>query len=372
MDFSLTEEQKVIKDTFHRFAEKEIRPKARQLDESPEFPKDLFLKIGELGFFGMRYPEPEGSGADVLSYLLAVEELSWGSLSVAAACTMQSLMGTYFVNKFATDEIKEKYLIPAFHGEVVAGICMTEPNAGSDLGSISTKAVQKNGKWYLSGQKTWVTSAPVADIFTVFAKTGEKELSIFLVERTSKGLHVGNSIEKMGVKSSLTSEVSFDEAETFTILGEKGKGMSYLKEILAEVRLVTAALSMGVARAAMEDSFVYANERQQFGRPINKFQAIQMHLADMAVDFEAAKRMIQWTAWRSDQGMQNANEASMAKLFASEAGLRICDKAARVFASYGFANEYPVQRYLRDIRFTLIGGGTSEILRINIAKALNR
>ncbi|MFH1130148.1 MAG: acyl-CoA dehydrogenase family protein [Pseudomonadota bacterium] len=370
MDFSLTEEQRAVAETFHNFAVREIRPQSRDLDENPKFPKDLFQKVGGLGFFGMRYPEPEGSGSDLLSYLLAVEEIAWGSLSVAAACTMQSLMGTYFVHKFAQGETRTRLLEKALRGEVIGTICMTEPNAGSDLFAMSTRAEEKGGKWILSGQKIWITSAPVADMFTVFSRTGEKELSIFLVERNAHGLVVGRSIEKMGVRASLTSEVALDETPATCILGEKGKGTDYLREILAEIRLMTATLSLGVARAAYEDALAYSQDRKQFGRPIGKFQAIQAHLADMVVELEASRRLIQWAAWRSEQGLPNDNQASMAKLFVSEAAYRICDKAARVAASYGFANDFPFQRYLRDVRFTLIGGGTSEILKINIARGL--
>lgn len=371
MDFALTEEQAAIQRTFHSFAAREIRPAAAGLDLEPRFPRELFARIGELGFFGMRYPEPEGSGADLLSYLLAVEEIAWGSLAVAAACTMQSLMGTYFVHKFARGELRERLLRPALRGEVVGTICMTEPNAGSDLLSLSTRAEAAGDGWRLSGQKIWITSAPVADMFTVFARTGERELSIFLVERGAEGLEVGRAIEKMGVRASLTSEVAFDGTPAL-LLGERGQGITYLREILAEIRLMTAALSLGVARAAEEDAVDYARQREQFGRPIAKFQAIQLHLADNAVDLQAARRLTQWAAWYREAGNPCEDEASMAKLAASEAAHRICDRAARVAASYGFARDYPFERYMRDARFLLVGGGTSEILRVNIGRSRAR
>ena len=372
MDFSLSDEQQAIQQTFHNFAKREIRPVARELDEQPRFPREIFEKVGALGFFGMRYPEPEGSGADILSYLLAVEELAWGSLAVGAACTMQSLMGTFFVHSYAEGEVRQRLLGPALEGKVVGTICMTEPDAGSDLFAIRTRAEQRDGTWYITGQKMWITSAPVADMFTVFARTGEKELSIFLVEKGAAGLTVGRSIEKMGVKASLTSEVAFDETPATCLLGERGKGTVYLLQILVEIRLMTAALALGVGRAAYEDALAYAGERKQFGRPIIKFQAIQAHIADMAVDLEASRHMIQYAAWLSHQGTCTDVEANMAKLQASEAAYRICDRAARVLASYGYAEDYAVQRYLRDVRFTLIGGGTSEILKINIARSLAR
>jgi len=370
MDYSLSEEQRAVRDTFHRFAESEIRPLADSLDREPRFPKALFARAAELGFFGMRYPEPDGSGCDVMTYLLAVEELAWGSLSVAAACALQSLMGTWFLHRFADAETRRDLFEPALRGERIGVICMTEPDAGSDLAGVTTRAEMRGGIWRISGSKTWVTSAPVADFFTVLARTGEKGLSFFLVERDAKGLVVGRDIDKMGVRGSLTSEVVFEDTPARAIFGERGEGLGCLREILAEIRLMTASLALGVARAAFEDARDYAAEREQFGRPIRKFQAVQAHLAGMAVQLEAARRLTWWSAWRADQGMMNFVEAGMAKLFASEAALEICERASRVLASYGYSTDYPVERYLRDVRFTLIGGGTSEILRISIAKGL--
>ena len=370
MNYALTEEQAAIRDTFHRFAATEIRPTAADLDANPRFPTDLFKRAGQMGFFGMRYPEPFGSGLDVQSYLLAVEELSWGNLAVAAACTMQSLMGTWFLHRFGCEDIQQRLLVPALRGDLVSTICMTEPDAGSDLGSITTRAERDGDRWFISGSKTFITSAPAADFFTVFARTGERELSWLLVEKGAEGLKVGRDIEKMGVKASLTAEVYFDRTPATCLFGEPGMGMGCLREILAEIRLMTAALALGVARAAFEDARTYADERQQFGRPIRKFQAVAHHLAEMAVDLQAARQLVQWAAWRSEEGLENATEASMAKLFASEAGHRICDRAARILASYGYTTDHAIERYLRDIRFTLIGGGTSEILRVNIARGL--
>ncbi len=370
--YELTEQQESVKRLFHEFSEKEIRPVAAELDRQARFPDELFRKAGALGFFGMRYPEPDGGGYDVLSYLLAVEELARSSLSVAAACTMQSLMGTVFVHRYARGEVRDRLLGPALEGEVLGTICMTEPDAGSDLFSMTTRAEERDGVWRVTGQKTWVTSAPVADMFTVFARTAEKELSIFLVEKGAAGLDIGRAIEKMGVRASLTSEVSFDDTPATCMLGERGAGVASLREILAEIRLMTAALALGVGRAAFEDAVTYSKQRVQFGRPICKFQAIQMYLAEMRTSLEAARQLTYWAAWRAGQGMENADESAMAKLQASEAALGICDRAARVMASYGYASEYPVERYLRDVRFTLIGGGTSEILKVTIAKGLTR
>lgn len=370
MDFALSDAERAIQKTFRDFADRELRPVAAELDRAPRFPRESFERVGALGFFGMRYPEPEGSGASVVEYVLAVEELARGNLAVAAAATMQSLMGTYFVRKFAPEELRERFFVPAMTGEKIGCICMTEPDAGSDLNALTTKATLVDGVWRLTGAKTWVTSAPVASFFTVLARTGDAELSVFLVEREAPGLELGRDIDKVGVRASLTSEVFFSDTPACCLLGERGRGAAYLKEILAEIRVMTAALAVGVARAAFEEARRYAAERVQFGRPIRTFQAVQAHLADMAVDLEAARQLTLWAAWRSDQRLPNATEASMAKLFASEAALRVCDAAARVVASYGYAMDSPIQRYLRDVRFTLIGGGTSEILRINISREL--
>ncbi|MFQ5555879.1 MAG: acyl-CoA dehydrogenase family protein [Acidimicrobiia bacterium] len=372
MDFALSEEQEAVRKLFRDFADNEIRPLADDLDKNPRFPAELFRGVGALGFFGMRYPEPLGGGADVTSYLLAVEELSRGSLAVAAACTMQSLMGTFFLHRFAEGAVRERLLPPALRGDVIGTICMTEPDAGSDLFSMTTAAERDGDTWRVTGQKTWITSAPVADMFTVFARTGEKQLSIFLVEKGAEGLTVGRSIDKMGIKSSLTSEIFFDGVPATCMLGEQGAGVSSLFEILAEIRLMTAALALGVGRAAFEDALAYAKERVQFGKPIAKFQAIQAHLAEMRTKLAAARQLTYWAAWRSERGQENADQSAMAKLFASEVAMEVCDRAARIMASYGYASEYPVERYLRDVRFTLIGGGTSELLRINIARGLTR
>ncbi len=372
MDFSLSPIEQAVQRTFAEFSDREIAPVAAAIDKAGDFPRELIEKVGELGFFGMRYPEPDGTAMSVMAYALATEELARGSLSVAAACAMQSLMGTTFLHRFAEGDVRERLIGPAVRGEKIGTVCMTEPDSGSDLFSMKTKAENTGGTWRISGQKTWITSAPVADFFTVFARTGERALSVFLVEKGAPGLVVGRSIAKMGVRASVTSEVSFEDTPATALLGEQDKGTTYLRDLLAEIRVMTAALAVGVAQAAFDTAVVYAGERKQFGKPINRFGAIQAHLADMATDLAAARQMTRWAAWRSDEGLPNAHEASMAKLFATEAALRVCDRGARILASYGYAEEYPMERYLRDVRFTLIGGGTSEILRVNIAKGLGR
>jgi len=373
MDFSLNDIQESTRQIFKEFVDKQVVPKAKEIDENKSFPMELFQDVGELGFFGMRYPEEAGgSGMDIVSYTLAVIELSRGSMSLAASCTMQSLMATYFLYSLGDDEIKA-YFKDALTGEKIGGICMTEPNAGSDLFGIQTTAKIKSDGFELSGQKTWVTSAPVADFFTVLAKTDSTEgISIFFIPTKLPGVNIGKSIEKLGIRGSVTSEVFFDKVKIPKnyLLGELGDGTKYLREILAEIRIMTAALSVGVATAAFEGALAYSKERQQFGRPIGKFQAVKMKLAEMAVQLETAKHYTFYAASLSDKNLPRQKESMMAKLYASEAANSICDQASRILASYGYADEYPFQRYLRDARFTLIGGGTSEILKLNIGKEL--
>jgi alkylation response protein AidB-like acyl-CoA dehydrogenase len=376
MNFDLSDEQVQIRDTFARFCDERIAPQAAEIDEAHAFPRELFGEVAALGFFGLRYPpESGGLGLDLISLCLALEEISRGSMSLAGCVTMQSLMGTKFLEMLGNADIKQRLFAPALRGEKIGGICMTEPNAGSDLGGIATSAHKVDGGYLLKGQKMWVTSAPVADFFTVFARAGEeKKLTIFLVEKHFKGLAIGKAIAKMGVWALPTSELAFDDCfvpDSHRLSHAEGDGEGHLRKLLAEIRIVTGALALGGARGALEEAIRYAGERQQFGKPINRYQAIQLKLAEMATDLEAARRLVHYAAWLKDSDKPHHKEAAMAKLFASEAAAGICDKAARVLASYGYSMEYAVQRHLRDIRFTLIGGGTSEILKLVIAKELS-
>jgi butyryl-CoA dehydrogenase len=288
---------------------------------------------------------------------------------------MQSLMGTKFLHMLGNADVRERLFAPALRGEKIGAICMTEPNAGSDLDGIATRAERVEGGYRLNGQKTWVTSAPVADFFTVFARAGaERKLTIFLVERGTAGLVIGRCIEKMGVWALPTSELAFDDCfvpDSHRLSREEGDGEAQLRKTLAEIRIITGAMAIGIGRAALDAAVQYAKERVQFGKPINRFQAIQAKLAEMATPLEAAVQLVYRAAWLRDAGRPHHGEAAMAKLFASETAATVCDQAARVFASYGYAMEYPVQRYLRDVRFTLIGGGTSEILKLIIAKEIS-
>ncbi|MDP7600746.1 MAG: acyl-CoA dehydrogenase family protein [Rhodospirillales bacterium] len=376
MVLHLTDEQIAIRNTFARFTDEQIIPNAEAIDVAHEYPRDIVKQLADLGFVGMRYPEEVGgSNVDLVTFCLCVEQIARGSMSVAGCISMQSMMGTKFLEMLGNDDIKERLFKPALALEKIGAICMTEPNAGSDLGGLSTSATKVDGGYVLNGNKIWVTAAPLADFFTVFARVGEEKLlSIFLVEKEFDGINVGKTIEKMGVWALPTSELALDECfvpDTHCLSEKIGDGEEHLRKLLSEIRIMTGALGLGIARAALDEAVKYAAERQQFGKPINRFQAIQMRLAEMATDLEAATHLVYHAAQLLDEGKEHRKEASMAKLFASEAAASICEKAARIFASYGYAMEYPVQRFLRDVRFILIGGGTSDILKLVIAKELS-
>jgi butyryl-CoA dehydrogenase len=312
------------------------------------------------------------------TYCLFAEELARGSLSVAAAAAMQGLMGTHFIHKYGSPALRERYLVPALRGEIVATFAMTEPNAGSDVANLSTRAERRGDRWVLRGTKTWVTSAPVADVLTVAAKTstdrGLKNIALFLLDRGSmRGITLGKPIDKMAVRASATGEILLEDVEVPDehLLGGETGGAEKIGGILAEIRIMTAALSVGLARAAYEAALAYARERVAFGKPIAEHQAIGFKLADMLASIHTAAVLTYQAAARLDAGRPVAREAAITKLVASEAAVKVTDEAARIFASYGLAMEYPVQRYFRDARFLLPGGGTSEILRVVIGRELD-
>ena len=378
MDFRLTDEQQAFRRAVAKFVDAEVAPVADELDAKGEFPLALFKRIGELGYFGLRYPEAYGgSAADMVTYCLWAEELARGSMSVAAAACMQSLMGTHFVFKYGNEEQRQKYLVPAVKGEKIGTFALTEPNAGSDVGNITTAAERRGDHYVLRGTKTWVTSAPVADFLTVAAKTsperGMKHIALFLVDRhTMPGVTLGKKIEKMGVRASDTGEIILEDVRVpaENLLGGETGGIEKVGGILSEIRVMTAALALGLARAAYDAALKYSRERVAFGKPIGEHQVIGFKLADMLAAIHGANLMTYHAAWSLDQGLPVTREAAMAKLVASEMANRVADEASRIFASYGFAMEYPVQRYFRDARFLLLGGGTSEILRVIISKDL--
>ena len=376
---AFSDEQERFRRAVARFVDAEVAPAAAAIDERAEFPRELFKRVGELGYLGLRYPEVYGgAGSDMVTYCLFAEELARGSMSLAASACMQSLMGTHFVYRFGSEELRRKYLVPALRGDLVATFALTEPGAGSDLASITTRAERRGDRWVLRGTKTWVTNAPVADVLTVAAKTsgerGLKNIALFLLDRAAmRGITLGKSIDKMAVRGSVTGEILLDDVEVPAehLLGGETGGVEKIGGILAEIRVMTAALSTGLARAAYESALAYARERVAFGKPIVEHQAIGFKLADMLTALHAAALVTYQAAARLDAGRPVGREAAMAKLLASETAVRVTDEASRILASYGLASEYPVQRYFRDARFLLPGGGTSEILRVVIGRELD-
>jgi len=375
----LTTEQESFRRAVAKFVDAEVVPVAEAIDARAEFPTKLFRRLGELGYLGLRYPEAYGGAdADMVTYCLFAEELARGSLSVAATAGMQSLMGTYFVYKYGSEELRRRYLVPALRGDLVATFALTEPNAGSDVANIMTRAQRRGDRYVLRGTKTWVTSAPVADMLTVAAKTsdqrGMENIALFLLDRaTMRGITLGKAIEKMSVRGSVTGEILLEDVEVPAehLLGGETGGVEKIGGVLSEIRVMTAAISVGLARAAYGAALAYARERRAFGKPIAEHQAIGFKLADMLTSLHAAILMTYQAAAQLDAGVVVAREAAMTKLFASETAVKITDEAARIFASYGLAMEYPVQRYFRDARFLLPGGGTSEILRVIIGRDLD-
>ena len=309
-------------------------------------------------------------------FCIMCEELARGSMAVAAFTAMQCLMGTNFIFAHGTEEQKQRLLVPAIKGEKVAAFALTEPDAGSDLMALTTSAKKEGDDFVINGGKTWITNAPYADFFTVLCQTdktkGPKGLNFFLVEKGTPGLSISPKFDKLGTLGTWTSELFFEDVRipSENMLGEEGKGLRNLMSILAEIRTMTAALSLGLARAAFDASMRYAKERVQFKKPIGKFQAIQMKISNMATEIEASKLMVYNTTKLIDSQKPCMKEASMAKYFASETACKAADEATRIFGSYGYSMEYPVQRFWRDTRFLLFGGGTSEILQVIIAREL--
>jgi alkylation response protein AidB-like acyl-CoA dehydrogenase len=374
----LTPEQEEFRRSVAKLVDTEIAPVADDIDARGEFPAVLFRRLGALGYFGLRYPERYGgSEADMVTFCLLAEELGRGSMSLAAAAMMQALMGTHFVFKYGGEEQRQRYLVPALRGEKVGAFALTEPGAGSDLGNMQTRARRDGDHWVLHGTKTWVTSAPIADFLTVGAKTsderGLKHIALFLVDpKTMPGVVQGRKIAKMSVRASDTGEIALEDVRVPAdhVLGGESGGVEKIGAILSEIRVMTAALSVGLARAAYDAALRYARERVAFGKPIAEHQAVAFKLADMLTGIHGATLMTYDAAAALDRGGTVTREAAMAKLSASEMAVRVADDAARIFASYSLATEYPVQRYLRDSRFLLFGGGTSEILRLIIARDL--
>jgi len=367
--------EELVRKTMARFVDNEVIPQAQALDEKGEFPQALFQELSRMGVFGIRYPRNQGGGGgNNTLYCIICEELARGLMSLAAVTAMQCLMGTNFLFHYGNDDLKEQYFYPALRGEKIACFCLTEPEAGSDLGAVTTRATANDDGWIINGLKTWVTNGPVADFYTVLCQTDAAKkfrgLNFFFVPRETPGVSVSKPFDTVGTRTTLISEVAFENVHipNENRLGADGQGLSNLMAILAEIRSMTAALAIGLQRAALADAIRYAHERAQFGRTIDKFQLIQAKIGDMATNLEASRLMTYSATRMIDQGIPCLKEASMAKYFATEAACKAADEATRIFGAYGYSMDYTVQRYYRDNRFLLYGGGTHEILRTNIAR----
>lgn len=374
----LTQDHQFFRDQISRFVRDRVAPRAVDMDCRDEFPAELFRELGRLGYFGIRYPEKYGGmNADAVTFSIFAEELARGSLAFAVACMMQSLMGTDFLYRFGSEDIRERLFRPALRGEKIGVIAFTEPNCGSDLAATETTATRDGDTYVLKGSKIWITNAPVADFFTVVATTdrnlGLKGLNFFLVEKDAEGFGIGKKLDKMGARGSWASEIFFDECRIPAdhLLGDElGRGVVYLGRILGEIRIMMASLALGLTRSALEESINYAKDRRAFGKPIANHQLIQEKIARMATELEASRWLVYRTCSLKDDRLPYARESMMAKVHAVEAAVEAVDEARRIYGAYGYAREYPVERLFRDAGFLLYGGGTHEILALNIAREI--
>ena len=376
MDFELSDEHKLFRQTVRDFADNEVAPGALERDKTHEFPHNLIKKMAALGIMGIPFPEEMGgSGGDTISYAIGVEEISRADGSLGLTLAAHTSLGTAPFYLFGTDEQKTKYLPPLASGNMIGAFGLTEPHAGSDAGSTKTVAVRDNGGWVINGSKLYMTSGRIAGVMVITAKTdpnasGSKGITNFIVENPAEGLSFGKDEDKMGLRSSITSPVFFENVRVGddAMLGAEGVGFRNFLEILDGGRISIGAMAVGLGQAALEAAIKYSNERIQFGQPISNFQAVQFMLADMATKLEAARLLVYQAAWLKDQKKPFTKEAAMAKLFASEVGEECCHKSIQVHGGFGYITEAHVERYYRDVRLTEIGEGTSEIQRLVIAR----
>ncbi|RMG58673.1 MAG: acyl-CoA dehydrogenase [Deltaproteobacteria bacterium] len=377
MEFELTEEQKLIQDTARSFAEKELKPKAAEIDEKEEFPAEQVKALFDLGMMGMLVPEEYGgAGAGPVAYALALTEIARGCASTAVTMAVQNMVAEA-VYRFGNEEQRRKYLPPLVSGDLGPGaFALTEPGAGSDARGIRTTAVKNGNRYVLNGTKVFITNAGYSKLVVVMAVTKKdpKEISSFIVEPSFPGFRVGKKEEKMGIRGSNTVELVFEDMEVpaENLLSKEGDGFKIAMTALDGGRIGIGCQAVGIATAALEAAVQYAKERQQFGQPIANFQAIQWMLADSAVEIEAARLLTLRAAYLKEKGVRFTKEASMAKLFASEMAYRVCHRAVQIHGGYGYVSEYPVERHLRDVKVTTIYEGTSEIQRLVIARNLLR
>jgi alkylation response protein AidB-like acyl-CoA dehydrogenase len=377
MNFDLTSEQSMIKRTIREFAEEEVAPGAIERDKTKQFPTEIFKKLGELGMLGLPFPEEYGgAGADTVSFAIVTEELSKACASTGITYSAHISLGGAPINLFGTEEQKHKYLTPICTGESLGAFGLTEPNAGSDAGGTQTTAKEVNGEYIINGSKNFITNASYAKHLAMTAITGnvdgKKEISAIIVPTDAPGFSVIDNYEKMGLNASNTTQLVMEDVHVpvENLLGKKGEGFKQFLVTLDGGRIGIGAMAVGVAQAAYEKALQYAKERQQFGRPISQFQAIQFKLADMAMKIELARNMVYKAAWLKDQGRPFSKEASMCKLYASEIAMEVADQAVQIHGGYGYMREYEVERYMRDAKLLEIGEGTSEVQRMVIARLI--
>jgi len=367
--------QQMVRD----FAQNEIAPLAAEIDRTDEFPLELVKKMGSLGLLGIPVPEEhDGVGADFVSYMLAIEEVSYASASAGVILAVHTSVGTMPILKFGTDEQKSKYVPRLATGELIGAFGLTEPSAGSDASSIRTRAVREGDVYVLNGSKIFITNGEVADLFIVFAATdpslGAKGVSAFIVERGTPGFAIGKKEHKMGMNGSGTVELVFDNAQVpaTQLLGREGEGFTIAMSNLDGGRIGIGAQALGIARAAFDAAREYAKQREQFGKQIADFQGVQFMLADMATKIEAARLLIYQAASLREAGLPCSQQASMAKYYASDAAMQVTTDAVQLFGGYGYSKEYPVERFMRDAKVTQIYEGTNQIQRVVVAKNLLR
>ena len=379
MNLDLSEEQQLLQKSVRDFAEAEVKPRARELDDTGHFPQDIFQKAAQLGLTAVAIPDTEGgAGMDHLSYAIVIEEVSRACASTGVILSVQNSLYCDPIHRFGSAEQKEKFLLPFARGKKIGCFALTEPQAGSNAAALATKAVRKGDRYVVNGAKAWITNGGVADAAIVYVNThpdkGEKGITALIVEKGTPGFSVGKEEKKLGIHATACVELSFSDCEVpaSNRLGEEGQGYKVALSTLDGGRIGIAAQAVGIAQGAFEAALSYAQQRQAFGHPIAEFQAIQFMLADMATEIGAARLLVRRAAWKQDSGARFTMEASMAKLFASEMATRVAHKAIQIHGGYGYSHEYPVERAYRDARITEIYEGTSEIQRLVIAASLLR
>jgi len=375
VNFDLTEEQELVRRTVRDFAEQKVAPVAEELDREHRFPYELVAELADLGLMGMTIPEEYGGGgSDTVSYAIAIEELTRIDSSVAITVAAHTSLGTMPIFLFGNEEQKRQWLPDLASGKKLAAFGLTEPGAGSDASASRTRAELRDGEWVVNGSKIFITNAgtDISACVTITALTGENEISNLIVPNRTPGYEISAPMEKLGWRASDTRELSFKDAlvPEGNLLGERGQGFRQFLEILDGGRISVAAMGVGLAQGAYDLAFRYAQEREQFGKPIASFQAIQFQLADMAVEIEAGRNLVYKAAWLKDEGRAFAKEAAMAKLYTGELSHRVVNQALQIHGGYGYMDESAISRLYRDQKILEIGEGTNEVQRMVIARHL--